>query len=243
MLPCEVVCVSSRIPDRVRTPYYRFDLFLESLKRFAVVPTILGNGAIWSGLMSKPRLYRKWLREKQNQSDRLLVCDAWDVLFSDHPHGISDLCRAIYGDDAVVFNGEKGCWPRSDLAEHFPDTGTPWRYLNSGVICGRAENILAILEAMDLEAIGVDHKRPDGTKSEPNDQGEFQRMFVAQPVKMVVDGRCELAQTYSACVPEEFEFANGKILNKVTMTYPGVHHCNGGSKEMFTETIRRTIGL
>lgn len=238
----ELVTVSSRIPDKKKTPYYFLDLYLESLNRFAIVPTILGNGEPWNGLMSKGFAYRKWLRAKPDKSQRVLLTDAWDIVWIAHPHGINDRCVEIYGDDAVVFNAEKGCWPRADLAEHFPDTGTPWRYLNSGFICGRIDKILAIFEAMDLESIGVDHVRPDGTKSEPNDQGEFQRMFVAQPVKMVVDGRCELAQTFSACAVDEFDFSNGKILNKATGTYPGCAHCNG-PKEPFMSIIKQTLNL
>lgn len=235
----QVVTVANRWP---RESYYRMDVFVESLRRFAEPPTILGMGEPWSGLMTKPFHYRKWLREKRNTRPRIIVSDSFDVIFAAHPHGIGDRCAELFG-DAIVFNGEKGCWPRADLAEHFPDVGTPWRYLNSGFMCGPAEKILELLESMDLESVGVDHVRKDGTKSEPNDQGEFQKAFVAQPVKMVVDGRCQVAQTFSACTLDEFDFSSGRILNKLTGTYPGVLHGNGNSKELIVPTIMQTLNL
>lgn len=235
----EVVTVASRIP---KEPYYRYEVFIESLRRFGETPTVLGMGMPFRGLMEKPLHFRRWLREKRNKQPRIIICDSFDLIFAAHPHGIGDRCAELFG-DAIVFNGEKGCWPRADLAEHFPDVGTPWRYLNSGFMCGPAEKILELLESMDLESVGVDHVRKDGTKSEPNDQGEFQKAFVAQPVKMVVDGRCQVAQTFSACTLDEFDFSGGRILNKLTGTYPGVLHGNGNSKELIVPTIIRTLNL
>lgn len=235
----EVVTVANRVP---KEPYYHYGAFIESLRRFGEVPTVLGMNAEWKGLMTKPFRYRDWLRAGMNKSDRLIICDAFDIIFAAHPHGIGDRCAELFG-DAVVFNAEKGCWPRADLAEHFPDPGTPWRYLNSGFICGPANQILAMFEAMNMDAIGVDHKRADGTKSEPNDQGEIQALFVKQPVKMVVDGKCQLSQTFSACVPEEFDFSGNPVKNLVTGTFPGVWHFNGDSKNKIMPMAMKKLNL
>lgn len=235
----QVVTVSSRRPTE---SYYHFDLFLESLRRFAEYPTVLGPDREWHGLMTKPNLYREWLRAGNNTSDRLILCDAWDVIFAAHPHGIGDRCAELFG-DAIVFNGEKGCWPREDLREHFPDDGSPWRFLNSGFLCGPADKILAMLEAMPMEEIGLD--RPDGKGGwiYPNDQGEFQELYTKQPVQMYVDTQCVLAQTLSACVMSEFDFDGERIQNRVTGTYPGVFHLNGGAKNTFMEPLCRKLNL
>lgn len=231
----EVVCVSSRVPQE---PYYRLDAFLESLRRFAEVPTNIGEGQPWRGLMTKPYLLREWLRAGKNRSDRLIVCDAWDIVFSKHPHGIGDRCAETWG-DAIVFNGEKGCWPRGDLAGSFPDDGSPWRYLNSGFMCGPADRILALVEAMDIESIGFD---PPGGPY-PNDQGEYQRLFAAQPVPMVVDTQCQVAQTGSACAVEEFDFSCHDMRNLVTGTEPGVWHFNGDAKNNLMPLVFARLGL
>ena len=222
----QVVTVCHQRPTQ---PYYKYGTFLESLRRFAETPAVLGFGAPWRGLMTKAFLYRDWLRAKSNSSDRLILCDAWDVVFSQHPHGIGDRCAEIFG-DAVVFNGEKACWPHGDLAPLYPDTGV-WRFLNSGIMCGPADRILAMFDAMNLESIGVD-RTEDGRRIEPNDQGEIQQFFTRQPpgVKMVVDGGCKLFQTLSACDIGEFDLSGDHIRNKITGTTPGVWHFNGGAK-------------
>jgi hypothetical protein len=244
MANAQVVCVSSREP---RESYYRLDCFLASLKRYAEEPTILGTESRWDGLMTKPFLYRDWLRVGNNTSDRIILCDAWDILFVKHPHDVGDRCIEHFGEDAIVFNGERNIWPRGDLKEEFPDTG-PWRFLNSGFMCGSAANILALLESMDLESIGVDRIDPDGTRKEPNDQGEFQQAYVNQSnlrnhrgpgrppstprgLNMVVDGMCKVAMTLSACEQDDYEFGGvdtGRyVKNCVTGTMPGVIHANG----------------
>lgn len=233
-----LVCVSSRRPTE---PYYNYGAFRRSLELMGVIPTVLGMNEKWSGLMTKPFHFRKWLRDGNAKGDRVILSDCWDVIFTEHPELIGHRCEELFG-DAVVFNGERGCWPRADLADSFLDTGTPWRYLNSGFICGPAEKVLELLESMDLESIGVDRVE-DGKRIEPNDQGEFQAAFARQPVKMVVDGRCEVAQTFSACTADEFEITSFGVRNRATGTTPGVLHFNGGSKNDIMPIVFQAIGL
>jgi hypothetical protein len=141
----------------------------------------------------------------------------------------------------VVFNGEKGCWPREDLKDAFGGRSA-WRYLNSGFFCGLSDRILAILEAMDIERIGFD---PPGGPY-PNDQGEYQRLYAEQGihgVPMAVDGECEVSQTLSACELAEFDFDVPVWKNLETHTCPGIWHMNGGAKEIFGPTIFGKMGL
>ena len=235
-----VITVSSHVPTQ---PYYHYGKFLASLKKFGVEPIVLGADKKWEGLMTKAFLYRAWLRAlaMTGSSERVILCDAWDIVFAEHPDTIDTACNKVYG-DAVVFNGEKACWPRGDLSDTFPDQGYPWRYLNCGFICGPASSILTMLEAMNLESIGVDRVE-NGKKIEPNDQGEFQALFSKQPVKMVVDAKCVAAQTLSACTVDEFDFTTEFITNKVTGTMPGVFHANGSSKELLLPAILAKLGL
>lgn len=231
----QVVTVANRVPTE---PYYRFHEFVESLAKFDVKPVVLGMNEWWKGLMTKPFRYREYLRA--NPTGRVILCDAFDVVFAQHPESVDEWCRHVFGDDMVVFNGEKGCWPREDLKEYFPDMGSPWRYLNSGFLIGRADRVLAILEAMDIETIGFD---PPGGPY-PNDQGEFQRLYAERPdLGMVVDTDCVLAQTLSACALDEFDFTGSMIRNRMTGEAPGAFHCNGGSKEIFQDALFAKLGL
>lgn len=235
----EIVTVSNREP---KESYYAFGAFKESLRRFALTPTILGWQQSWHGLMTKVRLLRQFLRDKKYQSDRLVVCDAWDVIFAEHPHGMIDFYESHFGPDTVVFNAERNCFPRGDLAERFPDPGTPWRYLNSGFMVGTPENILKIVEYMNIDTIPDDHQRSDGSWFNPNDQEYYTLAFLDQPVKMVVDAECHLCQTMSGAQLYEFDFTFRPFKNRVTGSAPKVWHLNG-QKETFLPMIRSALNL
>lgn len=222
----QVVTVASRVP---KEPYYRYQEFLQSLSRFGVQPVVLGMNQEWRGLMTKPWRLREWLRAGNAAGERIIVCDAFDVLFAAPPEEADAVAQAHYG-DLVAFNAERACWPRGDLAEHFPETGTPWRYLNSGVMVGPSERILALLEAMDIERIGFD---PPGGPY-PNDQGEYQRLYVERPVPMAVDGGCVFSACLSGCVDSDLD-ETGRLT--LTGTRPAILHLNGGAKEVFGDRL------
>ena len=114
-IPTTVVTVSSRFPTE---PYYRYDVFLKSLDKLGVTPVVLGMNEPWHGLMTKPNHFRSWLRAS-SPAPRVIICDSWDIAFAEHPDSINQRCEDLFG-DAVVFNGEKGCWPRAELADKFP---------------------------------------------------------------------------------------------------------------------------
>lgn len=224
----EVVTVTNRAPSE---PYYIFDKFYASLARFGYEPTILGWNEPWHGLMTKPRRLRQWLAESRQRADCLIVCDSWDIVFADHPDEVYEAYRdhPVFG-DAVVFNAERNCFPRPDLAPRFPDPGTPWRYLNSGFMMGPASVIARILAHMNLDTIPDDHRRGDGSWFHPNDQEHYTLTFLDQPVPMMLDTECELCQSCSGCDLGDFGVFDGQILNWVTGTIPLVFHFNGGSK-------------
>ncbi len=230
-----VLTCHSREPRAFET-YYRYWALVNSLRRLGCAPTTLAyNDSSFAGLMSKPFFFCNWLKTNR-PTGHVILCDAWDVIFTEHPDSLVERCKSLHG-DAVVFNAERSCWPRADLAEHFPDTGTPWRYLNSGFICGPSERVLAMLEALDIESIGFDRPDGKGGRFEPNDQGYFQELFLKQPVPMALDGKCEIAQSFSGCDMNDFEITAQGVLNKVTGTRPGVAHFNGGSKNNVPQEI------
>jgi hypothetical protein len=255
VLNAQVVTCSSRAP-RDFEDYYRPHKFYASLQRFAegAVNLAAGREHEYNGLMSKPYFLREWLRAGNNRSDRLIVCDAWDVIFTQHPHGIGDRCAAQFG-DAIVFNGEKGCWPREDLRDQFPDDGSPWRFLNSGFMCGPAERIQALLEAMPIDEIGFDRdengnirKNVNGGDLNPNDQGEYQSLYCQQSVhgvECVVDTQCQFAVTLHDWPAETFDFAGepANWKNLVTGTTPGVWHGNGNGKNHILPVVIERMGL
>jgi hypothetical protein len=245
----QVVTVTSRIPDRQREPYYRYNLWHDSLTHLGCEPTVLGMGEHWGGLMTKPRRLRDWLRSGACTADTLIVTDSYDVVFTAPPEEVAAAWHAKHVDEykrsSILFNAEKGIFPRGELAHRFEhessygQNGTPWfneggqspwRYLNSGFYIGEPTRILQLLEAMWLDDIHDDYQRRDGGWTHPNDQGWYQTLFCAQPVPMTLDYRAEVVQCCSACTIEEFDLTGKRIKNVVTGTEPLVWHFNGGSK-------------
>src|SRR3990167_7485184 len=112
---CTVVSVCNRIPDRNREPYYRFGTFVASLERFGVSPVILGLNQEWRGLMTKPRRLREWLRSGACTTDLLFVTDAFDVVFAAPPDEVVAEIVRHWSHDEVVFNAERGLFPRGEL--------------------------------------------------------------------------------------------------------------------------------
>lgn len=238
-----VVSVTSRIPDREREPYYRYATWIESLKRFDHDPVVLGMGEPFWGLMAKPFRLREWLRGGNAPADLLIVSDSFDVVHIAAPNDIGNRYEELWPDLPLVFNAEKGIFPRGDLAHNFPDPGTPWRYLNSGFYIGPPALILELLESMALDEYVKDYQREDGRWLHVNDQAWYQVAFCCQPVPMVLDTECRLCQTLSACSVEEFDFSGERVRNVVTGSEPLVIHANGDGKNVLLPIFMEKLGL
>lgn len=245
----EVITVSSYDP---KPDYYRPNAFRASLAKFGVVPVNLGQGAEWHGLMTKPRLYRKFLREGRQQGDVLIVCDAWDCFFTVHPDEVVDAYLKQWKGQ-IVFNAERNCFPCTELTKASFDTisdenlsfNSPWRYLNSGFMVGAPKDILTLLESMNLDDIRDDYQRPDGSWFNPNDQEMFQHAFVKipQPVPMNLDYRTELCIAAHGSAIEEFDWIKPAPTNLITGTTPLVWHCNGSAKNDIAPVLLKHLGL
>lgn len=234
----EVVTVMSRWPDPVRESYYKPRVFFSSLERLGTTPTILGLNEPWGGLMTKPRRLREWLRAGNCKAETLIVCDAFDIVFTRPPEEVAEAYIGWWPRTGrpILFNGEKSLFPRGELSYAFESVPGPWKFLNSGFMMGPPDQILAMLEAMWLDDIASDHKGTSsldggaGTWVNPNDQGWYQYAYAVQPVFMEIDHHAQICQCLSSCTIEEFDMSGDRIKNIVKGTVPLVFHFNGGSK-------------
>lgn len=242
----EVVCVSSTAP---KESYYIFEAFKASVRRFGVEPKILGWREHWGGLVTKPRRFREYLRKGQNEGDILIVCDAWDVVFAAHPDEIAEMWSGKWHDKQIVFNAERNCFPRGDLAPAFEQlaelymSASPWKFLNSGFMVGRPEQILALLESMDLDSIPDDHQLPDRSWFNPNDQEHFTLAFLKQPVPMALDYNADLCMTGHGTTVDQLDFSEPRIKQSITGTYPMAFHFNGDAKNILQPAVLEHMKL
>lgn len=252
----QVATVCNKAPT---APYYYWERgFKASLAKLGVTPVVLGFEEHWGGLCTKPKRYRHWLRQNIDSLDTVILSDAWDVVFQSHPDEIEARWKEVWPNGEVIFNSERSLFPRGDLAEFFPETGTPWRYLNSGFIIGKAADVLTMIESVDWDAILDDTQFKDPTEVtyagvtrtyetdswfHPNDQGEYQEIWSRMPVPMKLDAKTELCFAMHGTELDDLDLTGPKVKNKLTGTTPGVLHCNGDSKDKLLPQLLAHLGL
>lgn len=258
-----VVTVCSHIRPE---PYYHYvDGFLGSLAKLGVEPVVLGFNEGWEGLITKPKRLRHWLRNVCPEDEIVIACDANDVVFQEHPDSIAERWQSLWPERPLVWNSERNLFPRSDLAEFFPETGTPWRYLNSGFMIGTRNDMLTMVETADWDSFPVDQQVFEETTIvynghipftgsavkvyqpqewvSPNDQGDYQEIWSKMPVPMALDTKAELCICCHGSELDDFDLTGPKIKNRLTDTVPGVFHCNGGAKDVLLPQLLAHWGL
>lgn len=219
-----IVTISNRIPTEW---YYLQRQFYQSIPQDYNPLTI--NYGNWGGLESKPKWLYKAIKEGLVNTTHIIFTDSWDLVFAATP---SEIMERFYSFNVpIVISSEKNCFP-NDLKDEYDkiQKATPYHYLNSGFIVGETEAILTCLEAMDLPNLPDDYF--DGQKNiHPNDQFEWQNIFLKQPVPIALDYYQTLSQTLHESKIEEFDFSGNRIKNVLTNSYPCSFHFNGGSKD------------
>jgi len=221
----KVVTITNKRPDAW---YYLFDEFFISLGKEE--PLVL-KPTIWNGLSTKPKVLYQAIIQKMVDTKYIIFADCWDVVFAAEPKEIME--RYLSFNSPIVISCEKNCFP-ADLKDDFDKLNprTPYKYLNSGFIVGETEAILTCLEAMDLPNLPDDHYDPlKQCAVHPNDQFEWMKIFVKQPVHIKLDYYQLLSQTLHGEDINNFDFSQSRIRNKTTNTCPCAFHFNGASKD------------
>ena len=97
----------------------------------------------------------------------VLYTDAFDVLFNDSLHSLLLYflqMESLTPPDqfgrkpAIIFNGEKGCWPEPQMSGNYPqrDRLTEQPFLNSGIMIGRCGAILDIFRSFQRSMLTED---------------------------------------------------------------------------------------
>lgn len=210
-----------------------------SIKRHGIEPEIIGLGEEWKGLMTKPRRLKAWLEAGNCETDCLIFTDSWDLVFATNPQEIVNLWEA--NGCPYIMNAERNCFPRHDWASNFAKGESTFRYPNSGFIVATPEDHLAVLNAMKLEDIPNDDEDP--ANKNPNDQEFFQRVFLEQPVRMMVDDMTRYCQTMHGVKEETFDFSKPMIKNVETNSFPMAFHFNGSKDENLMRKILKHLKL
>jgi len=224
----QIVTVMNRIPAEW---YYLVKQCGASLKGEPCLVINYSDTDQWKGLNTKPKWLYRAIKDGFIPEKYMIFTDCWDVVFAAAPEEIIFNYEHFFTD--IVISAEQNCFP-SDEKDNFDKyfSETKYKYLNSGFIVGETEAILTCLEAMDVNNLPDDRWMPDEQINfHGNDQHEWQKIFLRQPVNMKLD-RCQvLSQTLHDADIADFDFGGERIVNKITKSRPCAFHFNGGSKD------------
>lgn len=192
----------------------------------------------YTGLGSKPKMLYKAIKEKAINTYYTLFTDCFDFVFSKNPSNL--MCQFFNRFGApLVISSEKNCFPDTLRNEYDAlNPPTSYAYLNSGMIAGETEALLACLEAMDLKNVPEDYRMENGQNFHVNDQELWQQLFLKQPVNIALDYQQILCNTLHSVKLEDLDFNGEQIKNIETGEYPASFHLNGSAK---TDGLRNPI--
>jgi len=223
----QVVTVCNKVP---REPYYCLREWFASLGELQ--PLVLGNQpGQYGGLGSKPRLLYGAIKDGSIKSTHVIFCDCFDLVFATSPMELFQ--TFLQFKKPFVISAEKNCFPpdTKDEYDKFDSGGSPYKYLNSGMIVAEVDALLTVLEAIDAPNIPNDYYSEEkNCMINPNDQEYYQNIFLKQPVEMVLDYDQILCNTLHSATMDDLDFSGERIRNNETESFPCSFHANGGAK-------------
>lgn len=227
-----IVSICNRQPVE---EYYCFKEFRKSIEGANNV-LIQAMGTNYQGLCDKPKFVYRAIKGGYVKTKYIIFCDSWDLVFCTTPEEI--ILKFLSMNCDLVISAERNCFP-DDLKDKYDllPSVSSFKYLNSGMIVGYTDKLLETLEAMDVESIPDDYF--DGQKNiHFNDQFEYQKIFLKQPVNIKLDYECTLSMPLHQVTMEDLDFSEPRIRNVETGSYPCAMHMNGSSK---TDGLREPI--
>lgn len=218
-----IVALSDKFPTQ---SYYCFNQCIESFRRKGDEIMLLGMDGSYNGsLIERPRYMHKILKEGLIKTPKIIYMDVWDLVLAGTVDEIFEKHKANNCD--ITISAERNCFPH-DLKDEFDKIApenTTYKYLNCGVIVGDTEALLAILEDMDAANLPV-----DAPPHYPNEQVEFQKVFLRQPVKIVLDYSQDITWCLHDVGVHELGYNHERIYNNETKKFPSIAHFNGNGK-------------
>ncbi len=181
----------------------------------------IGKNIEWKGSdMSGPgggqkiNLLKEYIQHLPDH-DVVFFADGYDVFVTNSLEEI--VYRYLEMRCKVLFACESVCWPNSTLSDKFPESHTPYRYLNSGLFIGRVDELKKIISE-SVEDYG-------------DDQLYYQEKFLSDLYDIKLDYESYIFQ----CHDENVQVIDNKLYNPLTNSYTCVYHGNGddNAKKLF----------
>lgn len=225
--PYTILTCCNKIPTE---KYYCLTEFFKSLDNEQPMVLTESFGGKWGGLGSKVRWVHKAIKEGVVNTEFILFTDCWDFVYARPPRHLFDKYLDYFPDTPIVISAEKNCYP-DNLKEEYDKLPklSSYCYPNTGMIVGKTRDIFKALEFMDAPNVPDDHW--DGEKMvHPNDQYEWMKAFLQQPVPMRLDQNQLLCNTLHSVSIDDLQFEQQGIFNRETGSVPCSLHFNGSAK-------------
>ena len=176
------------------------------------------------GGMPKIQLINEYLATVKEEVV-VLFMDGYDTFLADSPQAILERFTQMEAD--IVFGAESECWPLPENASLWPDTGTPYRYLNSGLYIGKAKALHDFIS-----------QSQDGS-SNNDDQLYCQNRYLNNktPWKVKLDTEAYIFQNHEP----DIRVVEGQLWNDKTSCCGCIYHGNGGddAKSFFIDMAKK----
>ena len=126
---------------------YEFVVLFTAAKALGWNVIAAGVGENWKGWRTKMEVYAKEIQKIADQEpEALVVCaDAYDVLVLRSPEDFAKLFLEF--DTDVVVSAETHCGSNCRKLNNYPTDG-PRKYVNAGLLCGRAKQVARLWSAL-----------------------------------------------------------------------------------------------
>lgn len=173
----------------------------------------IGEGWPW-WREGKIRRLRDEIKARRRQHQFVLFVDSFDVFFLKGLDVIEQRYRAMMS--PIVLSAQSTPWPFGAWAERYPETASPFRYVNCGSVIGEIPVMLRLLDWL----------YEDFPQWNSDDQASWTQAYLEHPeFGIKLDTQCELFQTMSntECMVRK----RGVFYNSATDSCPCLLHYNG----------------
>ena len=192
--------------------YHKCKMLEKSLKKYGWDFHIILHE--WKGFGDKIIVTCEYLKTHP-EITHFFYTDAWDSLVFDT---MESTLNKIKDKDIILLSAEKNCYPHPSKAILYPETKSPFKYVNGGGWFCNSSIFCAMVDKYPLTSIDVD-------------QVWLTDLYLNEPEIVRLDTECEVFQTIAFCAEDEFNLDSfsGKawIRNKGTDTFPTFFHGNG----------------
>lgn len=159
-------------------------------------------------------IIKEWAwSEEAKQYTHILYTDAYDTIAFGGPDEV--LWKFKTFETNMLISCEKACYPHPERAKDYPETNTPWKYVNGG-------GWLVEIEYFK----GLCHK--ENLNDNSHDQVWLMESYLKNQSEIKLDNNCEIFQSIAFSHKEEWEiYQSSRFRNVGTNTFPIFFHGNG----------------